>query len=80
MTRLTDRRTADKSLRAGRGFTLVELLVVIAAVAVLLAILMPGLWAARRRAKTVVCQGNLKQWGSFSVRTRTKTTDVSFVE
>ncbi len=46
-----------------RGFTLVELLVVIAVIALLMAILMPVLSRARKQAKSVICQSNLRQWG-----------------
>ncbi|MGD8451543.1 MAG: type II secretion system protein [Phycisphaerae bacterium] len=45
------------------GFTLVELLVVIAVIAVLLAILLPSLSAARAQARQVVCGSNLRQLG-----------------
>ena len=43
------------------GFTLVELLVVIAIIAVLIALLMPGLSAARESARQIACLGNLRQ-------------------
>ena len=48
-----------------KGFTLIELLVVIAIIAVLMAILMPSLQRVRKQARGVVCQANLKQWGTI---------------
>jgi len=46
-----------------RGFTLIELLVVIAVIALLMAILMPALNAAREQGRRAVCAQNEKNTG-----------------
>ncbi len=44
-----------------RGFSLVELLVVIVLIAMLMAVVLPGLVGSRKRSQSVLCQANLKQ-------------------
>ncbi len=52
-----------KRLPSPRGFTLVELLVVVAIIAILAALLLPALATARQAARKAACLSNLRQVG-----------------
>jgi prepilin-type processing-associated H-X9-DG protein len=64
------------------SFTLIELVVVIATIAILMAILLPSLGNCKQQAKAVLCSSNIKQltFGLFMYETENQTLPYGFDE
>ena len=56
-------RASSTAPRPGRGFTLIEVLVVVSVIGVLVAMLLPAVRSARESARRATCANNLRQIG-----------------
>jgi len=64
---IAEKENSRMKHRRSRAFTLIELLVVVAIIALLLAILLPNLAAAREQGRRAKCMSNLKNIASTSI-------------
>jgi len=53
--------------RSAAGFTIPEMLAVVAVIMIIISMLLPTLMAARKHARATACMSNLHQWGLFAL-------------
>jgi prepilin-type N-terminal cleavage/methylation domain-containing protein len=71
----------ERMRRRSKGFTLIEIMIVVLIIAILLAIAIPNFLRARETSRAKSCQANLRQMETakeqWAMDTKAKTTDTS---
>jgi prepilin-type N-terminal cleavage/methylation domain-containing protein/prepilin-type processing-associated H-X9-DG protein len=60
---LREQLANERAQKPDKGFTLLEMLVVVAIIGLLASLLLPGIAAAKARSRTAACKNNLRQMG-----------------